>query len=198
MMMRGLGYGIFLHLQKFCRMLNGTYSYSGNSHCLSEFKFKWVALSPFAKSGNPSQKKPGTGNQKRPENGTTDSNSQEREDDNTSHRTWDAVKALLSFTAAIISKLTSVIKMHHTRMRLFHQQSEKSFPSLAKKRTRCLDSVCYFLAGMEIASYQIAQLDSWTWNNEHKSGQLSMKRNTPEKTFQWLVWGIPRPGTKGL
>lgn len=104
------------------------------------------------------------------------------------------MKALLSFTAAIISKLTSVIKMHHTRMRLF----EKSFPSLAKKRTRCLDSVCYFLAGMEIASYQIAQLDSWTWNNEHKSGQLSMKRNTPEKTFQWLVWGIPRPGTKGL
>lgn len=43
MMMRGLGYGIFLHLQKFCRMLNGTYSYSGNSHCLSEVSYNWVS-----------------------------------------------------------------------------------------------------------------------------------------------------------
>lgn len=34
----------------------------------------------------------------------------------------------------------------------------------------------YFLAGIEIASYRIAQWDSWTWNNEHKSGPLSMKK----------------------
>ena len=46
--------------------------------------------------------------------------SQDREENSTSHRTWDAVKALLSFTAAIISKVASVIKMHQTRMRLFH------------------------------------------------------------------------------
>lgn len=57
----------------------------------------------------------------------------------------------------------------------------------------------YFLAGIEIASYRIAQWDSWTWNNEHKSGPLSMKKKkkSPEETFQGLVWGIPRPGTTG-
>lgn len=44
---------------------------------------------------------------------------------------------------------------------------------------------------MEIASYQIAQSDSWTRNNEHKSGQLSMKKKYPREDVPVSCLGDP-------